>query len=121
MAKPKHARGTHNRRERVPEPAEHRATVGDTTYQWELRHGWGVEPGQGPRGASVSVWVQRQRTRELIIDFPFELFRRETPPAAELLEAVERAIPKAIDAGWVGDSRGRAFRYFAADEGANET
>ncbi len=77
MPPSKRPRGTHLRRERVPEPAPNSVTVGGLTYQWELRHGWGAAPGAGYRGVSVSVWVRRLQTRELIVDFPFELFGRE--------------------------------------------
>lgn len=117
MGRSKRPRGTHLRRERAPEPAKNKVAVAGETYEWELRHGWGAAPGRGYRGVSVSVWARRHQTRELIVDFPFELFGREPPPAARLLAAVERAIPQAIAAGWVADSRGRALR-FAAVEGA---
>ncbi len=113
----KRERGTHVRRERVPEPAPHSATLDGVTYEWELRHGWGAAPGAGYRGVSVSVWLRRLQTRELIVDFPFALFGREAPPQAKLQAAVERAIPAALAAGWDPESRGRA-RRFAAPEGA---
>ena len=107
-------RGTHLRRERAPQPAQNSVTIDGVTYQWELRHGWGAAPGAGYRGVSVSVWARRHQTRELIVDFPFELFGREPPAAAKLLAAVERAIPEAIAAGWAPDSRGRAMRFTPA-------
>lgn len=110
---PKRPRGPHLRRERIPEPAAHTATVDGTVYQWELRHGWGTHPGAGYFGPSVAVWSERLRTRELIVDFPFELFGREAPPPTALQAAVERAIPAAIAAGWDPESRGRALRYLA--------
>ncbi len=113
MPPSKRPRGTHLRRERVPEPAPNSVTVGGLTYQWELRHGWGAAPGAGYRGVSVSVWVRRLQTRELIVDFPFELFGREPPPPAKLLAAVERAIPAALADGWEPESRGRARRFAA--------
>ena len=110
------SRGPHLRRERVPEPAQHTATVGGVVYQWDLRHGWGAAPGAGYRGVSVSVWLRRQRTRELIVDFPFNLFGNQPPPPVALQGAVEREIPQAIAAGWDPESRGRAVRFFAEDE-----
>jgi hypothetical protein len=113
----KTSRGTHLRRERIPEPGQHEVKVEGETYQWELRHGWGAAPGAGYRGVSVSVWVRRHQTRELILDFPFSTFGQEPPQATKLLAAVERSIPRAIEAGWVPDSRGRAMRYLAEEEG----
>lgn len=105
----KRSRGTHMRR-LPPDPARNSVTVGETTYQWELRHGAGTWPDGSPRGLSVSVWAERFQTRELILDFPFRRFAAANPPPEELLEALQEAIPVALEAGWVADSRGRRFR-----------
>jgi hypothetical protein len=67
----------------------------------------------------VSVWLRREHTRELIVDFPFEVFGKETPPPAKLQAAVEVAIAEAIEAGWAPESRGRAFRFMP--DGPDET
>jgi hypothetical protein len=103
------SRGTHLRR-LPPEPARHSVTVGEASYQWELRHGGGTWPDGSPRGISLSIWAERHQTRELILDFPARRFAALTPPQEEIEEALQEAIPVAIDAGWVPDSRGRRFR-----------
>lgn len=105
----KRSRGTHLRR-LPPEPARNSVAVGEATFQWELRHGVGTWPDGTPRGLSISVWAERHQTRELILDFPFRRFAAPNPMQEELEEALQEAIPVAIDAGWVPDSRGRRFR-----------
>lgn len=105
----KRSRGTHLRR-LPPDPARNSVAVGEATYQWELRHGVGTWPDGTPRGLSISVWAERHQTRELILDFPFRRFATANPPLEELEEGLQEAIPVAIDAGWVPDSRGRRFR-----------
>ena len=105
----KRSRGTHMRR-LPPEPAANAVPVGEEIYQWELRHGAGTWPDGSPRGISISIWAERHQTRELILDFPARRFAAMTPPQEEIEEALQEAIPVAIDAGWVPDSRGRRFR-----------
>ncbi|MEO8197520.1 MAG: hypothetical protein ABI689_12465 [Thermoanaerobaculia bacterium] len=105
----KRSRGTHMRR-LPPEPAANAVPVGEAIYQWELRHGGGTWPDGTPRGISISIWFERHQTRELILDFPARRFAAMTPPREEIEEALQEAIPVAIDAGWVPDSRGRRFR-----------
>jgi hypothetical protein len=103
------SRGTHLRR-LPPEPARNSVPVGEATYQWELRHGAGTWPDGTPRGLSVSVWAERHQTRELILDFPARHFKSASPLQEDLELALQEAIPVAIEAGWVPDSRGRRFR-----------
>lgn len=105
----KHSRGTHMRR-LPPDPARHRVAVGEALFQWELRHGPGTWPDGTPRGLSVSVWAEKDQTRELILDFPARRFGVTVPPTEELEEGLCEAIPVAIEAGWVPESRGRRFR-----------
>ncbi len=105
----KRSRGTHLRR-LPPEPARNSVSVDGVTYQWELRHGWGTWADGSPRGISVSVWAERHRTRELILDFPFRRFGQTAPSEDKLAEALQETIPLAIAAGWAPDSRGRRFR-----------
>lgn len=112
----KRSRGTHMRR-LPPEPAANAVPVGEAIYQWELRHGVGTWPDGEPRGLSVSVWAGRHQTRELILDFPARHFAAPNPSEEDLCEALQEAIPVAIEAGWVPDSRGRRFRL-ELEEGA---
>lgn len=105
----KRSRGTHLRR-LPPDAAKNALTVDGTTYQWELRHGPGTWPDGTPRGLSISVWAEKDQTRELILDLPARHFAAASPPPEELEAALQEAIPVALDAGWVPDSRGRRFR-----------
>jgi hypothetical protein len=105
----KRSRGTHLRR-LPPDPARNSVVVGEETYQWELRHGWGTHADGENRGPSYSVWLQRHQTRELILDLPYALFGQKTPEPEKLEEALQKAIAYAIDCGWNADSRGRRFR-----------
>lgn len=111
------ARGTHLRR-LPPDPAKNALTIAGTTYQWELRHGPGTWPDGTPRGLSISVWAEKDQTRELILDFPFRRYAATNPSQEELEESLTEAIPVALDAGWVPDSRGRRFRL-ELEESAN--
>lgn len=90
--------------------AHSEVSVSGTGYLWERRHGW-VVWGKGVRVLSVSVWLDPGRTRELILDLTL---RADTvgdqPPEPLVLEKVAEGIRAALDAGWVPDSRGRAFR-----------
>ena len=86
-------------------------------YRWLYRHGWGnLRGGAGYYGVSVSVWLDPDRTRELVIDFPFSRFGMRTPPRrAVLLEAVLPALQLALEQGWDPESRGRAYRHEVAE------
>lgn len=98
------------------EPNRDVLTVDGIEYSWQQRHGWGVDYGLGIRGISVSVWLHRDRTRELILDFPFSMFGTDASPRrSHLLPHVADGIRLAADAGWDSESRGKAFRYVFAD------
>ncbi len=94
-------------------PKYERITLDGVEYQWLYRHGWGnLRGGAGYYGVSVSVWLEPERTRELVIDFPFSRFGMRTPPRkAMLIEAFTPAIEAALANGWDPESRGRAYRY----------
>ena len=86
------------------------------TYFWRLRHGWVIDQEAGLKGVSISVWREPERTRELIIDFPFSVFAHDRSPSrTALLAALRPAIKAAIAAGWKADSRGRRFRFNLPD------
>lgn len=104
------------------EPKLEVLTLGGVEYKWLYRHGWGnLRGGAGYYGVSVSVWLEPDRTRELVIDFPFSRFGMRTPPRkALLLEAVLPAIEAALAGGWDPESRGRAYRYEVPETGGSE-
>ena len=92
--------------------------VDGVEYTWQYRHGSDLEWGVGERGVSVSVWLEVDRTRELIVDFPFSTFRRQNPPKkAGLLHHLDISIRAAMAAGWIPDSRGKPFRFNAPEVG----
>jgi hypothetical protein len=92
--------------------AADKIVIGDEEYRWRFRHGGVVVRGVGLKGFSVSVWRKPDRTRELILDFPFsQLGENRSPVGKALLAVLPTAIQAAIDAGWDPDSRGRTFRF----------
>ena len=92
--------------------AAERIVISDEEYFWHFRHGCVVDYEAGRKGISISVWRKPERTRELILDFPFSLFGRNRSPGKKALLAVLLpAIQAAVDAGWDPDSRGSAFRF----------
>jgi hypothetical protein len=86
-------------------------SVDGADYAWAYRHGWTVW-GKRIQAISISVSLQPERTRELILDFSFEVDVEDGPPsAARVARALEAGIRAARQAGWIPESRGRAFRY----------
>ena len=86
--------------------------MGDEEYSWRFRHGSVVGYEVDRKGVSISVWRKQERTRELILDFPFSLFAKNRSPGKKALLAVlPPAIQAAIEAGWDPDSRGCTFRF----------
>jgi hypothetical protein len=89
-----------------------RITVDGVEYSWRVRHTWVLQHGVGVKGISISVWLQPEKTRELILDFPFATFNMHRPPShVALADAVKVAVTAAIAAGWDPESRGRPFRF----------
>jgi hypothetical protein len=94
--------------------------VDGAEYAWLYRHGW-VAIGQRLKGASVSVSLVPGKTRELILDFVFEMLGVERPPAAAKLgPAIRSGIRAAKAAGWDPESRGKTFRFEVPRPGAAE-
>jgi hypothetical protein len=92
--------------------AADRIVISDEEYFWRFRHGCVADHEAGLKGVSISVWRRPDRTRELILDFPFSLFGRNRSPGKKALLAVlPPAIKAATDAGWDSDSRGCTFRF----------
>ena len=95
-----------------PKTVSTKLTVDGEEYWWEQRHAWLVDRDKGLKGLSVAVAREPGRTRELILDFSFETFGEDRrPPIVKVSRAVANEIPRAIQAGWEPDSRGRSFRY----------
>jgi len=85
-------------------------------YSWQYRHGWSVNYGAENRGVSASVWLHFERTRELIVDFPFSTFGMADPPKkSNLVQQLTAAVPSALSAGWDPESRGKPFRFSVAE------
>jgi hypothetical protein len=92
--------------------------VDGVEYAWLYRHGW-VATAQRLKGASVSVSLVPGKTRELILDFVFEMLGVERPPAAaKVASAIVSAIRAAKAAGWDPESRGKTFRFEVPRPGA---
>lgn len=86
-------------------------SVDGTEYAWTYRHGW-IVWGKRIQAISISVSLKPERTRELILDFSFEVDAQDGPPSAgRVARALEAGIRAAREAGWDPESRGRAFRY----------
>jgi hypothetical protein len=103
--------GKRRRRLARPGETEKTLTVGGTSYVWSYRHGWQIF-GKDLKAISVSVCLDPGRTRELILDFTFEVAPPDTGPSeARMAEAIADGIAAAREAGWDPESRGRAFRH----------
>lgn len=90
-------------------------SVDGTSYAWTYRHGW-IVWGKGIKAISVSVALNPERTRELILDLTLKVTDKDGPPSeARVLRAVESGIRSALEAGWDPESRGRAFRHEIAE------
>jgi hypothetical protein len=89
-----------------------RLVINNEEYFWRFRHGPVANQEAGLKGISISVWRKQDRTRELILDFPFSLFgKSRLPEIKALLALLPPAILDAIAVGWDPDSRGRPFRF----------
>jgi len=92
--------------------AADKIVISDEEYSWRFRHGSVVGCEVERKGVSISVWRKPDRTRELILDFPFSLFKENRSPGKKsLLAVLPPAIQAAIEAGWDPDSRGSTFRF----------
>lgn len=89
-------------------------TVDGSVLTWALRHSWYVR-GTGAdrrRAWSISVSLQPERTRELILEFALSTEIAESSKAdAAVLREIENGVRLAQEAGWDPESRGRAFRF----------
>jgi hypothetical protein len=83
--------------------------------QWHVRHFGGLSHMYDtPRGLSVGVCVEPGRSRELVIEFAYADYFFDAPSQqSEFEKRLCILIEEAIVAGWVPDSRGRAFVFAA--------
>ena len=95
-------------------------TLDGIVYVWSLRHTWYVR-GTGTKAWSISVSLQPERTRELILEFALDV---ETADGAKSEGAVMRELESGIrlaqEAGWNPESRGRAFRFTVGELGDSD-
>ena len=85
--------------------------------QWHVRHWGGASNAyENHRGLSVSVCVEPNRTKELIIDFPFTDYFFDAPKSElELNSRLRSCVEAAMEAGWHPHSRGRSLVYSVAE------
>jgi len=92
-------------------------TVDGAVYVWSLRHTWYVR-GTGTKAWSISVALQPERTRELVLEFAIPVETAEGAKAGSAVQQqLENGIRLAQDAGWNPESRGRAFRFAVGELG----
>lgn len=72
------------------------------------------EPAKAKRW-SVSVALQPERTRELILEFDLPFEASEGGGDSDLVQEIANGIRLARAAGWEPESRGRAFRFALGD------
>jgi hypothetical protein len=95
-------------------------TLDGTVYVWSLRHTWYVR-GTGTKAWSISVSLQPERTRELILEFALSVETAEGAKAeGAVMRELENGIRLAQEAGWDPESRGRAFRFTVGELGDDD-
>ncbi len=80
---------------------------------WEIKHlGGSSSMYENYRGLSVCVVLEKSKTKELVITYPFQDYWWAAPSSkTEFLNRLSTSIYEAIDAGWVPTKRGKAFIY----------
>jgi hypothetical protein len=95
-------------------------TVDGEVYVWSLRHTWYVR-GTGTKAWSISVSLQPERTRELILEFAIPVETAEGAKAGPAVQhELENGIRSAQHAGWNPESRGRAYRFAVGELGETD-
>lgn len=87
--------------------------IADNECKWTVQRLGGVSNlFEEHHGLSVSISVEPGRTRELVIEFPFQTYHFQ-PPAdqGEFEKRLRAAIEAAMEAGWRPVSRGKAFQF----------
>src|ERR1043166_9501969 len=83
-------------------------------YAWTITRLGGVSNSLNDyRGLAVSVSLEPERTKELVIEFPFEEFEFGMPRSKSgLVDRLRGCIETAMAEGWVPDKRGKAFIFY---------
>lgn len=87
--------------------------IEDVELQWSIQRFGGVSNNTDTyRGLAVSVSLEPGRTKELIIEFPFEEYEYSPPKSkAAFLDRLRHVIHAAMEEGWNPAKRGKAFVY----------
>ena len=84
----------------------------DLELEWEKRHPLYVDWRKQLKGWSISVWLHRGKTKELILDIPFALYGLDHFPNTDRWNQVlTLAVRSALEEGWDPESRGATFRH----------
>lgn len=88
-------------------------TVQGVECAWEITRLGGVSNSLDDyRGLAVSVCHEPGRTKELVVEFPFEEFEFGPPKSkASFVERLQVCVEAAMSEGWVPTKRGKAFIY----------
>ncbi len=88
-------------------------TVQGFDLSWKMTRVGGVSNNLDQyRGIAVSVCLEPDRTKELVIEFPFEEFEYGMPRSkSAFLDRLSTVIEAAMEAGWVPTKRGNTFIY----------
>ena len=111
----------HGQKKRRKRTISGAADVPAGRFEWQLMS----EPqwsnsGDGYKGMCVCVRTPDVSHRELIIEYPFPVDKRGRklpvpvrPPLNQVM--IETSITQAIEAGWLPESRGKPFIFYAPD------
>ncbi len=88
-------------------------TVQGFDLSWKIMRLGGVSNNLNDyRGLAVSVSLEPDRTKELVIEFPFEEYEHGAPKSkSAFLERLRGCIEAAMEEGWLPTKRGKAFIY----------
>jgi hypothetical protein len=88
-------------------------TIQGVDYAWEITRLGGVSNSLGDyRGLAVSVCLEPGRTKELVVEFPFEEFEFGPPKSkSSFVDRLRGCVEAAMSEGWVPTKRGKAFIY----------
>ena len=90
-------------------------TIQDLELSWKITRLGGVSNNLNDyRGLAASVSLEPERTKELVIEFPFEEYEHGMPRSkSDFIDRLRGCIEAAMEEGWVPTKRGKAFNYQA--------